>query len=1011
MTNAATMAAAYCRRGWSPIPVPLSRKAPRIRGWRDLRIGAAGVPRYFNGAPINIGVLLGEPSGWLVDVDLDCPEALALAGDHLPETQSIFGRPTKQGSHRLYVARGAKSRRFADPLGGMLVELRSTGAMTIFPESVHLRGETITWETGGKPTEIDVAELAAACGQLATACLVVRHLGPDVLDLPIECWPERLHAAAPKLGAAARHWLCHTVTPNAKAGVTGKSQQDQERHTCHTRHTASEADAGGAEESGECGTERQQITAAQRAYALAGLESEAAEVACTKPGNQSDRLNQAARKLAEFVTVGALSVAKVRERLAAAAALWENDPDRDPWTEEQILRAIESGLAAGMAHPPRDLSGVGSTAADHAAKPAPREEASGGSECAAKPADGAESEGAAAGGDDSAAGMEDEQNAAADNKQSAAEASNAASTDGRHFVSFDRYRMTATGLYFTDNDGVRHWLSGPFEVLAQTRDANGSDWGLWLRWHDSDSERHQWAMPKEALGGRREEVYRTFLREGLNIASSAEYRYKLVDYLSRVRISARARCVSRMGWHNSLNVCVYVLPDQTYAGSDLAEDVRLQTEQRTETYHNIAGTADEWRRMIGARCVGNSRLVVAVSVAFAAPLLEVVDEPSGGLHFVGNSQTGKTTALHVAGSVWGGGGKNGFLNTWRATSNGLEGVAEAHCDGLLVLDEMGEVDGREVGEIAYMLANGQGKNRARRDGSARRPAQWRLLFLSSGEVSLADKMSEAGKKPKAGQEVRLVSIDADAGAGMGLFENLHGATPAAFADALREGAATCYGAPIGKYLTALTTELATDAARVRAEIKAAKDAFIAAHVPPGASAQVRSVCGRFGLIAAAGSLATAFGLTGWPDDEADQAAAVCFQAWLDRRGSVGDYEIEQGIAQVRAFLEKHGLSRFETVGEGREVDDEMIHNRAGFRRHTKDGGWQYMALPEQWKAEIAKGHDPRALARAMVERKLIIADAEGKSQRAERIGGRAKRLYVFAPHILDDEGEAGDAGE
>jgi len=206
-------------------------------------------------------------------------------------------------------------------------------------------------------------------------------------------------------------------------------------------------------------------------------------------------------------------------------------------------------------------------------------------------------------------------------------------------------------------------------------------------------------------------------------------------------------------------------------------------------------------------------------------------------------------------------------------------------------------------------------------------------------------------------------------------------------------------------LTALTAELAKDGARVRVEIKAAKDAFIAAHLPPGASPQVRSVCGRFGLIAAAGNLATAFGLTGWPDDEADSAAAACFQAWLDRRGSVGDYEIEQGITQVKAFLEKHGLSRFETLGPEREVDDELIYNRAGYRRRdTKDEAWQYMALPEQWKAEIAKGYDPAALARGMVERGLIIPDTNGKSQRSERIGRRTMRLYVFAPHILDGEG-------
>jgi uncharacterized protein (DUF927 family) len=110
-------------------------------------------------------------------------------------------------------------------------------------------------------------------------------------------------------------------------------------------------------------------------------------------------------------------------------------------------------------------------------------------------------------------------------------------------------------------------------------------------------------------------------------------------------------------------------------------------------------------------------------------------------------------------------------------------IAEAHCDTLLCLDEMGQVEAREAGDIAYMLANGFGKGRARRDDSERPPAQWRLLFLSSGEVSLADKMAEIGRRSKAGQEVRLVDIPADAGAGWGAFEELHGApSPGAFAE-------------------------------------------------------------------------------------------------------------------------------------------------------------------------------------------------------------------------------------
>ena len=73
------------------------------------------------------------------------------------------------------------------------------------------------------------------------------------------------------------------------------------------------------------------------------------------------------------------------------------------------------------------------------------------------------------------------------------------------------------------------------------------------------------------------------------------------------------------------------------------------------------------------------------------------------------------------------------------------------------------------GTAAYMLVNGVGKARARRDGLARPAAAWRLLFLTSGEVRLGDHMREVGKRTRAGQEIRLADLPADAGAGHGLF--------------------------------------------------------------------------------------------------------------------------------------------------------------------------------------------------------------------------------------------------
>jgi uncharacterized protein (DUF927 family) len=569
------------------------------------------------------------------------------------------------------------------------------------------------------------------------------------------------------------------------------------------------------------------------------------------------------------------------------------------------------------------------------------------------------------------------------------------------YASFGSYRMGEDGLFFDPDDDEKPsiWLSAPFEVLAHTRDAHGFAWGKLLRWRDLDNRMHEWAMPSKALGGGREEVWRELLDGGLQIASSMPSRNKLAEYLSSVRVSGRARAVSRIGWHIEDKGAVFVLPDATY-GEAVAEQVLWQAETRAATAYQVAGTVEDWRGAVGRRCIGNSRLVCSVSSAFAPPLLILANEENGGFHFVGSSRAGKTTLLRVGGSVWGGGGINGYLSSWRATSNGLESIAEAHCDALLCLDEMGQVDAREAGEIAYMLANGFGKGRARRDGSARRPAQWRLLFLSSGEVSLADKMAEMGKRSKAGQEVRLVDIPADAGTGWGAFEELHGAASSGiFAEELRQATDQYYGAPIRRFLALLAARHTADPSGLSELLRANRDEFLAAHLPDGASGQVRSVCARFALIAAAGSLATAFGLTGWPDTEADCAAAICFRGWLARRGSIGDHDIETAIRQVIAYIEAHGSSRFEAAWE---EGAERVNNRVGFRRRSDHHGcWEYMVLPQQWRCEVAKGFDAAALARAMIGRGQIVPAGDGQAAKPVKVPGHGTmRLYVLAPEII-----------
>ena len=293
-------------------------------------------------------------------------------------------------------------------------------------------------------------------------------------------------------------------------------------------------------------------------------------------------------------------------------------------------------------------------------------------------------------------------------------------------------------------------------------------------------------------------------------------------------------------------------------GQENGERVILQTTSVVDHAYNVKGDLKSWQDQIACYAVGNSRLALAISTAFAAALVGPCGAESGGIHLRGPSSIGKTTALHVAGSVWGGGDR-GFIRAWRATSNGLEAAASSHNDALLCLDELAQLSGKEAGEVAYMLANGSGKSRASRDATLRKPSKWRLLFLSSGEIGLADKIAEdvRGRRQTAGQQVRVVDVPAHTGSPHGLFEELHG-----FPDAgdLAKHLVAASRENYGHAARAFINEISADLENARLAVADHVAAFLRDQVPTGADGQVSRVASRFALIAAAGEIATSIGL-------------------------------------------------------------------------------------------------------------------------------------------------------
>ncbi|WP_061942896.1 DUF927 domain-containing protein [Collimonas pratensis] len=437
------------------------------------------------------------------------------------------------------------------------------------------------------------------------------------------------------------------------------------------------------------------------------------------------------------------------------------------------------------------------------------------------------------------------------------------------------FTISNSGVFYTsegtdEKPGKSIRVCAPMRITAMIRDRASENWGRVIEFDDADGICHQWAIPMEMLAGDGADVRRELSRLGLEIGAGLSAKNRLSEYLIESKPKERARCVQQTGWFDD----VFVMPDRTIGDSN--EVVLYQSESRTACQYVQNGTLKQWRENIALLCAGNSRLILAVSAAFAGMILRHAGQDSGGLHFIGSSSTGKSTAQQVAASVYGG---PSFKQSWRATGNALEGTCALHNDAALILDEMAEVEPKEVGSIVYMIGNGTGKGRAGRAGETKQRKTWRLMIVSSGEIGLAQHMRDGGKIAKAGQEVRMIDIAADAGAGHGLFEELHGYEGGAkLSDTIKAATQVYHGTPAVAFLEHLTRDLKT----FTLTLKQAMSRFVAAHLPSDAAGQAERVCSRFAVIAIAGEYATGAGITGWQQGDAVEAAATCFRAWLDR---------------------------------------------------------------------------------------------------------------------------------
>ncbi len=549
------------------------------------------------------------------------------------------------------------------------------------------------------------------------------------------------------------------------------------------------------------------------------------------------------------------------------------------------------------------------------------------------------------------------------------------------------FHITQDGLYFVDEDknGISHkrFISSPVLVVAKTRDDSSNNWGVLLKWKDDNEVEHTQALSMELFQTDGADLRKALSYQGVMIAPDQRARNLFQCYLMSYQTGQYALCVDRVGWHDD----VFVLPHKQI-GQSSSDLIVYQANNALDNRYQSKGTLEQWRSNVAQLTENHSLLAFSLCTAFAGQLLDPLNQQGGGFHIKGGSSKGKSTALNLASSVWG--NPKNFYRTWRATGNNLEHTAYMHNDGFLVLDEIGEIaNPKELGNIVYMLANGMGKGRMTKQITAKPMHQWKVIFLSSGEKSLKDIMSEQGQKTKLGQEIRLADIDIDQSE-YGIFDSIDFAEDAPKqAIELSKRMADCYGVAGIAWLEYLTSNKGERMDEARELL----DQYRQALTVNQSQGHIVRVANYFALVATAGELATKANITGWKTGTAFNAVQKVFNQWLGSFEQVGDYENREIVTHVKAFFEANESSRFEAITPDPD-HIERINNRVGYWK-IENGEKIFYVLPEQFKNEVCKGYDSRKAARALLAYNLLEHDT-GKTSKTARIPSRKNAVKVYA---------------
>lgn len=595
------------------------------------------------------------------------------------------------------------------------------------------------------------------------------------------------------------------------------------------------------------------------------------------------------------------------------------------------------------------------------------------------------------------------------------------------------YENRSDGVYKKDAKPGSSFvkLCDALEVVAHTRTVEGNDWGMWIKFKDADGTPHDLVFSSTVFLGRK--IEELLLSSGLRVyvLSGNSSKCPLAEFLNNVPRENFPRAVSvTQGGFISESFDCFVFGDNKVVSLEGTEPV-TPTSADCAAVLTEKGTLEEWQANVATPALHSSRLVFSLSVALAAPLLQILDLPCVTFHLNGTSGYGKSCLLTAAASVFGGKER---ITGWDKTKNGFEAVATQYNNQLLIIDEIGQGESEALNNVAYQLNNGVGRDRMTRNTKLRKAARWSLIALSAGEFTLEEMKRLKSRNGRAhtatGERVRFICIPCDAGKGLGVLDSLPGGVTDDKADndarrvalmaQISSDKAT--GVAGRDYLMHLMQDVRDNGCEAfQKQYHELEEEFIARVSRKGIAPTERRVIRHFAAVAFAGELGIEYGLFGdaWKTKDALDGAIACFEAWRTsdesperHREKVIELMLEAPFAYGAEFFKyehQHGACVSLVEEPNRSTLGRLI-----LRNKSNAASWIAAIYLRQEFEELLRrvgdGESKADVVEKLIELGCLLS--KGKEQKGRKgqiqpksdnaLGlGRGARVYVLVPR--DDE--------